>query len=579
MLRRTAALAALTLAASLAAVTTSAAQAAEPTLVVPDSPSGDVVVTATADAATAPYLAVRLIRGAAPTAPYDGIDPAPVVNTGSAVDVGVPTWGLHNTTATFVLLGCTAVDPSTCGAPIASVERRVVQTVLASATVEAPSSQPVFVPEEQVYVTGHNPGGGRLEAYYNWFGEVPRQVLEPGVRTEFTAYPETNAADDELIVRRCSAMSTVSYCESPALARSSLTFLRKPWFSGVYMPDSGRPLTVNPVWSGSTWPAQASLTTYGAPYDLSWELFDSTGARVIEPVLVRTAATAEYPSFSFSPGRAAHGVLADGEYTAMFTATVTRGEVTKSTSVTEAITIANDPPRQNPRVLTAIRRIYSEYAAGVAYEGGLFRVEALPTDSSRLGPATFRLRNPAGQVVYTRTLREPCSDLYGRESVWDVEGIDLDRPGRYRAELTMPDSWGRPLAKDLGPVYVMRKVTVRPSVVVSAARSRVTPTIFRAKIPMVKDLRYYLDRGSVNVLFRGKGNIRTPSCRVLALSKAWQRSRLSDRRGWRGGCWYTPRRQLDGEVIQFRITDADGKPFPLREWKVIHTHEVWRMPE
>ena len=83
------------------------AGAAEPSLDLPDSPSGDVVVTASADA-TWPFLQVRLALPSDVHAPYESmraIAPAPVANSGGDVPVDVPTWGVEGN-AVFVLLGC-----------------------------------------------------------------------------------------------------------------------------------------------------------------------------------------------------------------------------------------------------------------------------------------------------------------------------------------------------------------------------------------------------------------------------------------------------------------------------------------
>jgi hypothetical protein len=139
------------------------ASAEPPALFVPDAPTGDTVVTASADPAEWPYLQVKLGRGfsfAPPYAEVDAIDPAPAVNDGSPVPITVPTWGMADVDGVFVLLGCSTGDPATCATLLASEARRVTQSVVATAALEVPT-EPVFVPEEQVRITIDNRAGER----------------------------------------------------------------------------------------------------------------------------------------------------------------------------------------------------------------------------------------------------------------------------------------------------------------------------------------------------------------------------------------------------------------------------------
>lgn len=584
MLRRTAALAALTLAASLATVSTSAAQAADPTLVVPDSPSGDVVVTATADPATAPYLAVRLVLGAAPTAPYDGIDPAPVANPGSAVEVTVPTWGLHQDQSTFVLLGCASAEPDSCTTLLASQLRAVTQTLGASATVELPDASPIFVPEDEVYVTAQNDGGGVIQAYINEWRDEPReyQQLASGERTLFTTFPDAAESGARLQVRRCSALtSSSSYCTQ--VSSTPIKFIASPTIWTLTNPYSGIPITLNQAWSGSTRSFDATIFTAGAPYELSWELRDEAGQVVAGPVAVGGATTAVSRMIEVNPGHAAGGLLPDGEYAAVFTAKVARGDLTKSASASRPVTIMASPPRQDAPLLTAIRKVYPSSNPAVDQDGGLFRVAALSSTSTDYRVGRFRLRAPGGRVVHTRVLEDPCSDptRCSRSDSWDMGELPLRRPGRYRAELTYPDPWGRPTTKDLGAVYVMEKGTARTPVTVSGSASRLSTYLYRARVPAKHGELDKNDSPFVEVFVRGQGRSTVRfECRVPSISLKWQRDSWRTGETWRSACSYFPRgKSLDGRTIQIRVYGKGGGRFRMQQIRVVHVYGVWRMPK
>lgn len=582
MLRRTAALAALTLAASLAAVTTSAAEAADPTLVVPESPGGDVVVTASADQATAPYLAVRLIRGTAPSAPYDGIDPAPVANPGSAVEVTVPTWGLHQNQSTFVLLGCASAEPTSCTTLLASQVRTVVQTASASATVELPDASPVFVPEDEVYVTAENEGGGVLQAYINEWRDEAReyQSLTSGERTLFTTFPDAAESGVYLRVRRCSALtSSSSYCSQ--VSSTPIKFIARPTIWYVDDPADGVPMTLNPAWSGSTRGFETAIYAAGLPYALKWELRDTAGSLVAGPVTVGDAIARPDLTVGVNPGREAAGTLPDGDYAAIFTATVSRGEVTKTATVARPIKVSHNPPRQEARLLTSARKVYPSTRPYVAHPGGLFRVDALPSISSDDRRGLFRIRNSSGQIVVTRLPDDPCQFpwLCGASDVWDVRDFGLRRPGTYRAELTYPDLWGRPTRKDLGPVYVMQKATARTPVTLSGAAARVSRYLYRARVPAKRGEVDPLGSRSIEVLVRGQG----PStvrfeCRVPSVSQNWQRNAWRAGATWDRACRLLGR-SLDGRTVQVRAYGKGSDRFRVDKIRVVHVYGVWRMPK
>lgn len=441
MLRRTAALVALTLAASLAAAINSPANAADPTLVVPDAPSGDVVVTATADPATASYLAVRLILGTAPTAPYDGIDPTPVANPGGLVEVTIPSWGLHQDEVTFVLLGCGAADPATCTAPLASQERVVTQTAQVAVTFEVPT-EPVFVPEEKVYVTATG-GGGRLVA-----DSVPtvftvRQPLESGVRTEVVLGTDLSTTVPTTI-RRCSTLvPSTAYCESVHTRR--IKYYEGP---NVDLLLHNSRITVNPSWTGSRLRAKSLVLALAGPtYTYTWELLDTAGHRVIGP---RRTTRGE---LVLVPGAHATGQLADGRYRLRYVATARKGGMVKTDSDEQTITLINNPPEDVPRIYVA-SRVSRGHRAPAS-----FRVHYYKWTQGR---GIIRLRDVRGVMRARRSIPNPCgqTDTFCVGLRWGVvtptrtiRGRPLPR-GIYRAEFLMPDSWGRPIVRRLGKVYV-----------------------------------------------------------------------------------------------------------------------------
>ncbi|WP_109510048.1 hypothetical protein [Nocardioides speluncae] len=622
MLRRTAALAALTLAASLAAVISAPAQAADATLSVPESPTGDVTVTATVDLVAAPYLQVQAILGSAPTAPYDGIDPAPVANPGVPVEITVPTWGLHNRTVTFILLGCTTADPATCASALAQQTRIVTQAAPATATVELPDAKPIFHPEDDVFITAHNSDGGVVKAdYYPWAeGSRWYQTLTPGVRTKFLAFPESEAGDGEIGVSRCSALTNRSvYCEPAAL--TPVSFIGRP-MAWILRSDQGDgPLTVNPTWSGSTRTYEAVTYAERLPYDLSWELLDGDGERVAGPVQVVDGETDRESEFDVSPGKETNGVLPDGNYVLRLTATVTRGDIVKTGSLDRHITIVNDPPADNPKLLFAQRIL----RPGTRHEFGSsarFSVQGYPGTAG----GTLRIRNRAGRVVFTDDLWNPCAGLTTcTNPIWrpniSMFSFNSRDAGTYTAELTLPDSWGRPMTKQLGKVYVQDVDPVRRTVQLTATSARKAGTRFAGACSAVRSPGPHRWPGSVGLLSlsrcdnaagtrdQARQNFVVKVPRVTAgyerfggyevgvygAAKAGWRGEAHSRLSaigtswgarvhfWNGVGWHTAdetiyngSRDPRGQTVEVRARVRDGATLDLRSLRVRFVYWVWR---
>ena len=419
-----------------------AATAVEASLDVPDAPSGDVIVVAHAGPGW-PYVQVQLVRPNVP-ATASPIAPAPVPNDGAGVPVEVPSWGVDGP-ASFVLLGCTAADAATCSTVLSTRAVDITQTLLPTATIDVPS-EPVLVPQEDVLVRVDNPGGGRMLARGQELTNHAEQVF-----TDYRAdLPRASVG-----VRRCSALtSSTSYCEYP-VAVESFDFVGPDTMVVV---SQDRLLTLDPDWHTSS----SDLLVYSAGYehDLSWSLFNSQGEQVLGPVQVADNSVNGLDHVTLNVGRSAAGPIPDGTYAVRFTATFAKASLTGSTSEDQEFRIVNDPPADSPSV-TARRRVVRPGAAG-GPETARFLVQAYP---GSLAGGTLRLRNHHGRVVQTRTVQNPCSPWWPagdcdqtptwRVSVhgWSDTGRPL-RSGRYIAQLKMPDSYGRMMVTQLGPVFV-----------------------------------------------------------------------------------------------------------------------------
>jgi hypothetical protein len=561
------------------------ASAELPALVVPDAPTGDTVVTASADPAEWPYLQVKLGHSGTFAPPYeavDAIDPAPAVNDGSPVSITVPTWGLADVDGVFVLLGCSTGDPATCATLLASEARRVTQSVVATAALEVPT-EPVFIPEEQVRIRVDNPGGGEMRAGTGY--RTSEQRLANHATTVYDAFPDTSGRVT-LRVNRCSALAGGNYCEQP-VALQVLTIVKRVVVQSVFGQSVTR-LTVDPAWHAST----AHPFVYGPrmAYDLSWSLFDRDGVRVVGPVTAPTSASGvDEPDFS--PGAHATGRLPDGAYTARFTATVTKGDLARSGSAETTIELVNDPPADDPRLLSAYRRLRDRTFQ--RYPAPRFLVQAYP-GSSRDG--MLRLRDRSGAIIASRRVSNPC--WFGSAScadpVWDADfagfgTLNNVSAGFYQAELEMPDSYGRMMVRRLGRVVADRSVPITRTVDVGAAGAAVAgrpgKRTFVVRIPAVRALQYVAELGvavrEAHRAPRGRTAIRVP-----ALSTGWERGNpLAPRRGWSfvGSVspWLEPRpeAELQGAAVRVRVSGADASHARIDRIRLRTTFYAWRPPK
>ena len=358
--------------------------AAAATLGVPASPAGDVVVEVTAAPLDAPYVQVVLVRGSGVLGPEHwarAIAPLPERNFGGSTQITVPTWGLSATDGTFVLLGCDGADSSSCTTVLASQTRHIVQTALASGSLDVPA-QPVFIPEEQVLVSADNSGGGEMVAQFRGVGG--RDVVPSGDSVVFTAYPATSAVE-QLDLQRCSALTaSPNYCEPP-VASEAVSFVTGIEVNPVFGQQLPR-ITVDSSWHSST--AEVAVYTTGQSHRLSWSLYDAEGEQVVAPVDVPVG-TSGLDQVEISPGAHAAGALSDGIYTVRFDVTVSKGDLIRTGTAERQIEIINDPPADQPEILAA-RRTWRPVAGwGRCFPGSACRPTAAAT---RQAPYVFATR-------------------------------------------------------------------------------------------------------------------------------------------------------------------------------------------
>jgi hypothetical protein len=566
----------------LALVAPAQAAVAGPALDVPAEPAGDVGVVATADPASWPYVQVKLARVGTVAPPYESlpaIDPAPVTNPGGGVDLTVPTWGLDGVVGTFVLLGCTTGEATTCSTLLATDDRTIVQTAAVTASFGVPE-QPVFVPEEQVGVDVQNAGGGEMRASLTGQG-APGAVVLPGDGTVPSEVFPDDARTRTLQVRRCSALaSSAAYCE-PVAASQVVSYVREVPVHTVF--DEPRRLTLDPAWHGSR--TDVLLYTTPLAHRSTWSLYDGQGQQVLDPVEVQPGSTG-LDELTFNPGAeaVAQGVeLADGVYTARFSVTGTKGELTRTGTEDVTVELLADPPADEPEILAA-HRVWrdghrltrSPYLEVASYPGSWER-------------GLVRLRNAHGRVVDRTTVGSPC--LFSCDP-WRLDFDELfgsaPRPGRYGVELTAPDSWGRMAVMRLGQVEVQRLARVEKTVVAGARAALVSrhgdTRVYELRVPSFRALdRVELVDVDVDpTSSRAEGPL---AARIPRLGREWLGgSDLDHRRGtWRevrtmGISEALPSRiDLQGGAVQVRVQGDPDRSRIARVRLQVHGY-AWRSP-
>lgn len=519
------ALAAVVLLMPLLAAPSYAEAGPEASLLVPESPSGDVVVTAVADPATAPFVQVALNSGAAPieTHPWATIAPEPVANQGAAVELTAPSWGLSGTVI-FSLRACAGADPTSCSTVLAQETRSVQQTAPASAELVLPE-EPVFVPEEEIAVSSRNEGGGVIAAWFRGPTEATSTPLEVVDGTgRLTSYP-SGWQSQTLLVGRCSALNLHrANCEPWLVSRRAGVVNGADVVLRFETPS--RVLTTDPALPGSSQRLAVHSTT--APHRTTWSLVDAAGETVHGPH-EGPLSTQPYDMVRLEPGQ-----LPDGNYTARFEVTVTKGELSRTGVAEEPITVQADPPVEMPELLAAERLMRVDGPRSVWPS---FTVASIPGSSS--GPGKLVIRDDRGRWQQEVDVPNPCRGGCGPGEVWDVDLADLD-VGLYgafhTAELVMPDPWGRRFVRPLGRIdlqgleQVYRKRTVDAGAALVSRRG--DRRVYEIRIPGVRDPQEVgLTAGVRIVDGPPRGTIRT---RVHPLERGWSRRRsLGQGAGWR----------------------------------------------
>lgn len=510
-------------------------------------PSGEqrgvVGVTASADAGLYPFIQVGLLLGeitpvtSLPAGQLDGIDPAPVLNIGGTVNLQVPTWGVTDQMATFVLMGCANNNKATCTTPLAVEPRAMHQTNLASASIDLPGS-PVFVPEEAVSITTDNPGGGELVAGLVQTGT--EQSLPNNGTATFTAYG-ADFGNDTLAVRRCSALvNDPAYCEEVRTA--AVTWIRE--FVVEQADARGYGLgfvTTDPAIPATSVDLTFTAHSQGRPYDLWWELRD--GSQVIAGP-VRLAQQSSLASFTATVSPIAHAVggeIPDGDYDfVIYGSTSKGGGLTKQALQSFTVTLLNDPPLEAAPLALVDRVQRPPDSARPTNTTAYFSVAAL-TDRPGV-KAEFLIKNSKGKVVYVTQQAAPCvghvepNSCFTDGLAWDfrvpvgANNTLLFPPGTYSVSAKIPDQFGRVAPVNLGPLYVQELAPVRKVVKLSpggrvTSNGRLVRAKFRLPMPEIKESYYDLSRTRVLIGFKGtsrRDRDRRVSCATTAGRLKWK---------------------------------------------------------
>ncbi len=604
---------------------TSEAASGEPVLTIPSRPAGDVTVTAAADADAYPYLQVKVTRRDLVTEPYPSmtaIPTPPVENTGSPVDVVVPTWGLSgNVPVTFILLGCSTDDPETCTSKLATDDLNLWQDPVRTEFYR-PSSDPLLVPMDELHVGAYGPDGGRMTAVV----DGSRRDIPYG-NTDLTPLLDkplpdgSNLGSTEIVVQRCSAVNRdEAFCEDVGGDTTTVDFLRRIAPTNTTTPS--RAFTMDPSWSSSSRTWKVETETLGADYSLSWELRDpDTHAVLVEPQDASPRSSSVERDVVIEPAGKVDD-LPDGTYDVVLTAAVDRGDGHRLAGTTRtSIEILNDPPSDGLRLRDADRivRLGSD-----GMRRAHFVVDAV--DYSEHAELVMREDRTGVDVLHqdvgTADFCGECANRKGYDFELHPYGDDnhLLLPRTYTARLRMEDSWGRPIEVPLGKVYFQDTRRRRVRTVVRPAKVRVRGTrhvgrcstlrtpdpaglrgalwfhslsrcgsrrgdddlarqVLRVRVPKpVGEVDYISD---ISVYYRawgrGPGAARA-ACKLRETS--WRGERVERRLRWRYLCgtglvdsW-----EDAGKFARLRLRAVRGERLDLRLVKVAVTYQAWYSP-
>lgn len=438
---------------------------------VPATPSGDVVVTASVPAATAPFLRVTISH----------VGPAPVPNTGGTMSLPFATWGFSGA-RTFTLSACTTELVSSCTA-LLTADRTIIQTAPFTASIDAPSEAFTW-PEQQVTVSAHNEGGGVAVARVSGgidYAVGPHatdlnQQLSDDVPTALdlgSVLPQSGGSP--VSVERCTAYApdspsgryTPASCEAPS-ARVTIDFISKVTAYTTSTTPTGSPLpsflVTDPALAahadGSETVTDIGPISPSFPFQVSWRIQDAAGNTVVGPVSAAANVSRGFVNITIDPSAEPGGAMLDGTYTLVVTNTVSTPGGMRSASTTRPLALVRNPPRPPaPKATTVgddVWRMSGTYDPAIAR----WRVPAIGDVSD---VATVSIYDAGGRLVdadvpVAATCGEqPCSSTDSDAYFplwWDWTDSDghIVGPGVYRAAASIPDRWGRPVVVPLGTV-------------------------------------------------------------------------------------------------------------------------------
>ncbi|WP_020485877.1 hypothetical protein [Nocardioides sp. Iso805N] len=438
---------------------------------VPATPSGDVLATASAPPATAPFLRVTIL----------GIGPAPVPNTGGTVSLPFATWGFSGA-QTFTLSTCTTEVVSSCTS-LANADRTIIQTAPFSASIDAPSEAFTW-PEQQVTVSAHNEGGGvavaRVSGGIDYaVGPNATDLNQRLTNDAPTVLDLSNvvppAVGSAVSVKRCSAYAS-DYrprdyipvaCEAPS-ARAAIDFISKVTAYTTSMMPTGSPLpsflVTDPALAahadGSETVTDLGPISPSFPFQVSWRIQDAAGNTVVGPVSAAANVSRGLADITIDPSAEPGGAMLDGTYTLVVTNTVSTPAGMRSASTTRPLALVRNPPRPPAPGATTVGGDVWRMSGTYDPASARWRVPAIGDVSD---VATVSMYDAGGHLVdadvpVAATCGEqPCSSTDSDAYFplwWDWTDSDghIVGPGVYRAVASIPDRWGRPVVVPLGTV-------------------------------------------------------------------------------------------------------------------------------
>ena len=397
----------------------------------------------------------------------------PVQAPGAPVEVEVPTWGIGGLVSGVVRLCASTDDPCTGQAVTFFPTIAQATSDAVTADLEIPAN-PVLLPEEQAWITVHNPGGGKVYVLGTATAVTP---IPAGERREI-AWPATTGFQHYLTAVRCTDGFTPAHPSELGTARCELFDLAGPVrlvreVKLAVEAEAGHDWVVTDPTAaiGTSLPVRVSSATY-EDQALSYRLLDAGGATVLGPVdwIPRfNPGTSSYSrTLAFDPTSLNGGVaFPDGDYTLRITSRITKGEVAKEASRDLALHLddALPPPDDLPayKVSRVVRDVRGARPASVSVAG---------TNDPRYR-GTLHVTDAQGKEVWAATTAPDCRDEDCTsvpdmtEPAWydfswngtTTDGAKLPA-GEYHAAMTVADSWGRAVeVVDVGSLWIDHLVT------------------------------------------------------------------------------------------------------------------------